>query len=105
MKDREGKSRGYGFIEFETEADMKVAYKRADGRKIDGRRVTVDVERGRTVRGWLPRRLGGGLGTGRPAKLSKEQLMYAVWWCLDCVVLWLHGCPGADTPMCFVSSD
>lgn len=34
------------------------AYKHADGKKIDGRRVVVDVERGRTVKGWLPRRLG-----------------------------------------------
>jgi hypothetical protein len=34
------------------------AYKHADGKKIDGRRVLVDVERGRTVKGWLPRRLG-----------------------------------------------
>ena len=30
-----------------------------------GRRVMVDVERGRTVEGWLPRRLGGGRGPGR----------------------------------------
>ncbi|KAF8485851.1 hypothetical protein DFH94DRAFT_157695 [Russula ochroleuca] len=30
-----------------------------------GKRILVDVERGRTVRGWKPRRLGGGLG-GRP---------------------------------------
>lgn len=41
------------------------AYKRADGKKLDGRRVLVDVERGRTVKGWLPRRLGGGLGGTR----------------------------------------
>jgi len=34
------------------------AYKHADGKKIDGRRVLVDVERARTVKGWLPRRLG-----------------------------------------------
>ena len=34
------------------------AYKHADGKKIDGKRVLVDVERGRTVKGWLPRRLG-----------------------------------------------
>jgi len=33
--------------------------------KIDGRRVLVDVERARTVKGWLPRRLGGGLGGTR----------------------------------------
>jgi len=41
------------------------AYKHGDGKKIDGRRVLVDVERGRTVKGWLPRRLGGGLGGTR----------------------------------------
>lgn len=34
---------------------MKEAFDRADGRKIDGRRVLVDVERGRTVKGWRPR--------------------------------------------------
>merc|ERR550539_709121 len=44
---------------------MHAAYKHADGKKIDGRRVLVDVERGRTVKGWLPRRLGGGLGGTR----------------------------------------
>ena len=31
---------------------MKEAYKSADGRKIEGRRVLVDVERGRTVETW-----------------------------------------------------
>ena len=34
------------------------AYKHADGKKIDGKRVVVDVERGRTVKSWNPRRLG-----------------------------------------------
>jgi hypothetical protein len=37
---------------------FSAAYKHADGKKIDGRRVLVDVERARTVNGWLPRRLG-----------------------------------------------
>ena len=37
---------------------VTAAYKHADGKKIDGRRVLVDVERARTVKGWLPRRLG-----------------------------------------------
>jgi len=60
-----GKPRGYGFIEYEHERDMHSAYKHADGKKIDGRRILVDVERGRTVKGWLPRRLGGGLGGTR----------------------------------------
>ena len=65
IHDREGKSRGYAFVEFESERDLKDAYKFADGIKIDGRYVLVDVERGRTVPGWLPRRLGGGRGPGR----------------------------------------
>ena len=34
------------------------AYKHADGKKIDGRRVLVDIERGRTIKGWRARRLG-----------------------------------------------
>lgn len=34
------------------------AFKYADGKKIDGRRILVDVERSRTVKNWLPRRLG-----------------------------------------------
>ena len=47
-----GKSRGYAFIEYENKKDMKEAYKGADGKKIEGRRVLVDVERGRTVENW-----------------------------------------------------
>eukprot|EP00955_Chlamydomonas_euryale_P002865 30504-Chlamydomonas_euryale.AAC.1 len=38
---------------------MKEAYKLADGRKIDGRRVVVDVERGRTVDNWWVAGQGG----------------------------------------------
>ncbi|KAI7826002.1 hypothetical protein BC939DRAFT_118404 [Gamsiella multidivaricata] len=58
VKDPEGKPRGYAFIEFEREKDMKAAYKDADGIKVLGRRIVVDVERGRTVKGWRPKRLG-----------------------------------------------
>jgi len=54
----EGKSRGYGFVEFDREKDLKRAFKEADGTKLDGRRILVDIERGRTVKSWLPRRLG-----------------------------------------------
>lgn len=57
---KQQKSRGYAFVEFEHERDMRTAYKHAEGMKIDGRRVLVDVERGRTVTDWKPRRLGGG---------------------------------------------
>lgn len=49
---------------------LTAAYKDAEGLKMMNRRLLIDVERGRTVKGWKPRRLGGGLG-GRP-KLIKE---------------------------------
>jgi hypothetical protein len=42
------------------------AYKHADGKRVDGRRITVDVERGRTVKGWKPRRLGESAGLFQP---------------------------------------
>merc|ERR1719420_855409 len=71
--DQKGKPRGYAFIEYEHERDLKTAYKQGDGKKIDGRRVMVDVERGRTVEGWLPRRLGGGRGPGREGKSKKKK--------------------------------
>merc|ERR1712193_545871 len=67
-----GNSRGYAFIEFERVEDMKRAYKIGMDRYIEGRRVVADVERGRTVLKWKPRRLGGGLGgENRKAKTKK----------------------------------
>ena len=82
VRDKKNRGRGYAFIVYERERDMKgrfmlisvrdisahtplAAYKESDGLHIMGKRILVDVERGRTVRGWKPRRLGGGLG-GRP---------------------------------------
>lgn len=47
------------------------AYKQADGIRIDGFRILVDMERGRTVSSFRPRRLGGGLGNTRKDKLPK----------------------------------
>ena len=55
------------------ELPLAAAYKQADGRKIDGRRVVVDVERGRTVNNWLPRKLGGGLGGTRNGGKDQNQ--------------------------------
>ncbi len=69
----DGKSRGYAFVEFQNKDDMMEAYKRMDGKKIDSRKILVDVERCRTVQNWRPARLGGGLG-GRKAKKSKKVL-------------------------------
>merc|ERR1711988_1128936 len=71
--DQKGKPRGNAFVEYEHERDLKNAYKQGDGKKIDGRRVMVDVKRGRTVEGWFPRRLGGGRGPGRVGKPKKKK--------------------------------
>ncbi|KAJ2628550.1 hypothetical protein GGF44_004459, partial [Coemansia sp. RSA 1694] len=55
VSDTDGSFCGYAFVEFEREADMREAFRRADAMRILGRRIVVDVERGRTVKGWLPR--------------------------------------------------
>ncbi|KAI5481296.1 hypothetical protein MNV49_004918 [Pseudohyphozyma bogoriensis] len=70
VRDKDGKSRGYAFLIYEREKDMKAAYKDAEGLKLMNRRLLIDVERGRTVKGWKPRRLGGGLG-GRPKPIAQ----------------------------------
>ena len=53
-----GESRGYAFIEFEHKSDFLEAYKYGEGKRIDGRKIVVDYERGRTQLKWRPRRLG-----------------------------------------------
>lgn len=65
ISDKNGKSKGYAFVEFERESGMKLAYKEGNGLKLNSRRVLVDVERGRTVKDWKPKKLGGGLGKKR----------------------------------------
>jgi U1 small nuclear ribonucleoprotein len=72
---KEGKSRGFAFVEYENEEDMKRAYRAADGMRIEGRPIVVDVERGHTVPAFLPRRLGGGLGGTRLG--GKEKNVFA----------------------------
>ncbi|KAF7510297.1 hypothetical protein GJ744_006793 [Endocarpon pusillum] len=62
QKNPKKQHRGYAFIVYEREKDMKAAYKETDRVRIKDRPVLVDVERGRTVKGWKPRRFGGGLG-------------------------------------------
>ncbi|KAI8466296.1 MAG: hypothetical protein J3K34DRAFT_434321 [Monoraphidium minutum] len=78
-KDKD-KPRGYAFITYESKTDMKEAYKSMDGVKIEGRRILVDVERGRTVEGWRPMRLAGGLGgdSRLPKESKKKQIAAAL---------------------------
>ncbi|KAK8810261.1 hypothetical protein WA538_002836 [Blastocystis sp. DL] len=72
VHDLEGKSRGYAFVEYTHEDDMKAAYSRLRQYRLDGRTLIVDVERCRTVRKWLPARLGGGLGRTRIDRPKKQ---------------------------------
>lgn len=73
QRDAAGASCGYAFIQYKEEEDVKKAYRRGEGLVLDGHRVVLDVERGRTVRGWVPRRLGGGLGNTRARKVSAKR--------------------------------
>lgn len=58
-KSKDGLGVGYGFVEFEKAREAERARREGNGRRIDGMRIVVDVERGRTVKDWLPNRLNG----------------------------------------------
>lgn len=73
IKDTEGKPRGYGFIEYEHKKDMVNAYKNTESIKIDGRRLIVDIERGRTFLNFTPRKFGGGIGKTRKNRYSESR--------------------------------
>ena len=62
VKDANGKSRGYGFVEFKHSDEAHAAYEKGNGIRIDDKWVIVDWERGRTDKSFLPRRLGDGIG-------------------------------------------
>jgi U1 small nuclear ribonucleoprotein len=48
------KSRGYGFIEYKHRRDLKRAYRKAEGIKLQGRYLKVDYERARIDDSWFP---------------------------------------------------
>ncbi len=57
-----GFSKRYAFIEYEDEETCRRAFKAAQRIQIDDMNVFVDKENERTLKGWIPRRLGGGFG-------------------------------------------
>ncbi|XP_063610864.1 U11/U12 small nuclear ribonucleoprotein 35 kDa protein-like [Penaeus indicus] len=62
-----GQSKGYGFVEFRRGRDAAEAQRECRGLEIEGRQVIVDWEAGRKMKGWIPRRLGGGWGGRKEA--------------------------------------
>ncbi|XP_018413021.1 PREDICTED: U11/U12 small nuclear ribonucleoprotein 35 kDa protein [Nanorana parkeri] len=57
-----GFSKGYAFIEYKQESAIKKAYRDANKLVIDQHEIFVDYELERVLKGWIPRRLGGGFG-------------------------------------------
>jgi len=57
-----GFSKGYAFIEYKHRSDAKYAHANAFRLKLDERELLVEYEQERTLKGWRPRRLGGGFG-------------------------------------------
>ncbi|XP_023025075.2 U11/U12 small nuclear ribonucleoprotein 35 kDa protein [Leptinotarsa decemlineata] len=55
-----GMPKGYAFIEYESESSAEDAYRNANRLNIDGNIIFVDFECERLLKGWKPRRLGGG---------------------------------------------
>lgn len=57
-----GRSKGFGFVEFEDEADNQKAVDQLDGKELDGRAIAVSVARPKEDR---PRDGGGSYGNDR----------------------------------------
>ncbi|XP_018575967.1 U11/U12 small nuclear ribonucleoprotein 35 kDa protein-like [Anoplophora glabripennis] len=57
-----GMPKGYAFIEYESESCADDAYRLANRKVVDGSVIFVDFECERLLKGWKPRRLGGGFG-------------------------------------------
>ena len=65
ITDREtGKSRGFGFVEMDNDAEADAAIESLDGNDHEGRRLTVNEARPRTPGGGGGPRGGGGYGGG-----------------------------------------
>ncbi|KAH0952670.1 hypothetical protein HN011_006503 [Eciton burchellii] len=57
-----GFSQGYGFVEMSSEDDVRRVLRQTTDAILKGSKIFVDRECGRTMKGWKPRRLGGGFG-------------------------------------------
>ncbi len=57
-----GHSKGYAFVEFNHITDARQAHIKAFKLIIDKRELIIEFEHEKQLKGWRPRRLGGGLG-------------------------------------------
>lgn len=57
-----GMSRGYAFVTMKDDTAFQRAWRDAHRMFVDGSQILVEYEKERVVRGFVPRRLGGGLG-------------------------------------------
>ncbi len=60
-----GRSRGFGFVEMDSDADARKAIQELNGKILDGRTISVDLARPREG-GFSGGGGGGGFGRGRP---------------------------------------
>ncbi|MES1918690.1 hypothetical protein MHBO_000617 [Bonamia ostreae] len=58
VKNKNNVSRGYAFLEFRRSKSFMRAYTTSNKMVIKGKRILVDFERERIMKGWKPRRLG-----------------------------------------------
>lgn len=57
-----GYPKGYAFIEYADESGAEEAYRKAYKMVLDGNELFIDFECERLLKGWKPRRVGGGFG-------------------------------------------
>ena len=65
IRNRKGENKGYAFIEFERTKDFREALERGNKKKINGRHIYVEAERGRTDNKFKPLRFWNENGKGR----------------------------------------
>ena len=78
IKNKKGEGRGYGFIEYERTKDFREALDKGNKKKINGKRVYVEAERGRTDHIFKPLRLWNENGKGRELPLWLKDEIYKV---------------------------
>ena len=74
VRDLNGNSRGYAFIEYASSSSCKEAFYEMHKTEILGRKIVVEYEEGRCTLTFLPRKLGGKKGHYRdlPSNIQKE---------------------------------